>query len=154
MRVSLALLLILVAGGVARAQGVPTHSNASAAAWREGGRTVGAKITMRLQTQTGGRFPAVRVALVEPGKATGLRTAQAQHGDHPQLFLHQFKPDVPVPVGNPIEHTFLLRYGQDNALKGGMRVAVVSRWPTLENANLLHIWGDSQGHLQEIDLPE
>lgn len=148
---TLVVTALLFFAGMARAE-YPNHSNAKAAAWREGNQVVGLKLTVRLQTN-GARFPRVRVGLVEKGKATGLRGASAQHGDHPQLFLHQFD-YVSVPTdGSFVEETLQVRYGQGNSLKSGMAVAVVSRWPTSENANLYHIWADQGSAMQEIELP-
>jgi hypothetical protein len=134
----------------AAAQGVPHHANVHVAPLKEHGQVVGAKISMTLKTN-GPRFVRARVGLLDKAGAVSLRGNRGQLGDMPQLFHFQFEP-VTVPVEGPIEATLELRYGKGNSFKGGEKVALISRWPTTENANLLHVWGDSQP--LEIDLPK
>ena len=144
------LLSVLGPAGAARANGVPHHDLVKITAIKEKGKVVGARIALTFVTN-GERFPAARVGLLDAAGAVGLRGNNGQHGDHPQLFHMQF-PDVKVPVGGVTEAKLELIYGKGNTLKPGQKIALISRWPTVENANLLHVWGDSSP--QEIELPK
>ena len=150
MRMLKLLLLVLSLGaqGVSRAE-EPNHSGVKVTAIRERGKVVGARISLLLKTPEQ-RFTRAKIGLIDKSNVSKLR-GSGQYHDLPELFHLQFEP-VPVAVNTPLEKTLELRYGKGNQLTGGEKVTIVSRWPTAENAELQHLWGDSSP--VEFDLPK
>jgi hypothetical protein len=117
---------------------------------RDGGKVVGAKITVAL-------FPDRSQDRVQIGLGrTDRRVFSDATDDYfrasidPSMghLLHQFPEESGLKTLPQVERTYELRYGQGNTLKGGEEVEVISAWhgtPTWYNAagdkSRPHIWG-------------